>query len=218
MFITISVPHMLCPVASIEVSQVIPIKVMGKEGGSLKSKGSTSSRGLHPGEIKIFPFSQTWSPQQIETDSVRFCVLLQILLFVQTSRPIQSPLIPPVCTGKWVSPSPKTHRHTTGKEGAPRKRTSSSFNLRLLMRIRRRGRAHTDYTLSLTRWPKPLPMECLSTLYAVLWWKTIHIRCSELFGFSCTFILLFHVFVLNFCVVFFFLLFFFVPSNSTRCF
>ncbi|KAL2097184.1 hypothetical protein ACEWY4_006391 [Coilia grayii] len=34
--------------ASIEVSQVIPIKVAGKEGGSLKSKRSSSPRSLHP--------------------------------------------------------------------------------------------------------------------------------------------------------------------------
>ncbi|XP_062386550.1 rho guanine nucleotide exchange factor 18a isoform X2 [Sardina pilchardus] len=40
--------HRTNSAASIEVSQVIPIKVTGKEGGSLKSKRSSSPRRLHP--------------------------------------------------------------------------------------------------------------------------------------------------------------------------
>ncbi|XP_076149805.1 rho guanine nucleotide exchange factor 18a isoform X3 [Alosa pseudoharengus] len=40
--------HRTNSAASIEVSQVIPIKVTGKEGGSLKSKRASSPRHLHP--------------------------------------------------------------------------------------------------------------------------------------------------------------------------
>lgn len=145
--------------ASIEVSQVIPIRVMGKEGGSLKSKRSSSPRSLNPGKTESCPPLQLRQHGGYKQLTCSF-FLFQIPLFIQTSCPNQSPLTAPACTGRLLSPHLKIHIHTTKKEVTPQTRTLSSFNLCVQRNIwiRRLEMAQTIFFLSSTRCPDRLHM------------------------------------------------------------